>query len=132
LSNYVTTTMLSAALAKVGSTANKALKGWLKLTDSGIIIQWGTGTSQSGFWDVNYFPLTFPTAVCSILICEGNGGGWTGGVMPGSPVPKPVGITAHCTRFINTSTFYSFSAWVNSTGFTFAGGCSFNAIAIGY
>lgn len=109
-------------------SASLALNGFARFPSQngsagvGLIVQWGSGTTQSGYKDILNFPITFPNGVFSIIASEGATGGW------GTPTPSP---TIFGTEPINNTGFYmSCVQLVN--GPQYAAGITYRYIALGW
>jgi hypothetical protein len=111
---FATTAML---LNEFGSS--KAVSGFQRLP-SGVIIQWGQGTTaSSGVANVN-FPIGFPSAALACVASEGNAGSWSSNFFTayGTAALNPSGVNV-VARVFNAG------AVAGGTGF-------FNYIAIGW
>jgi hypothetical protein len=99
---------------------NKSLlaSGYQKLP-SGLIVQWGTGTTVDSTGNVT-FPIAFPTSCFSIQITENTANSWTSinHTIYGVHSKAAAGFTAMCFNWNGT-------AYVNSSG-------NFDYIAVGY
>ena len=76
---------LAYKLPQMTFTAGLGRSGWQTLP-SGLIMQWGTALTVTGYLDQITFPLTFPNGAFCVTACEGAAAGWT---TASSPVPVP-------------------------------------------
>lgn len=83
------TDWIQAGAGPVGSAASKAANGYTKLS-SGVIIQWGTDTLNSG--TVITFPIAFPTACASVTATA------TGLYVAGVSAVSTTTFTGNCYR----------------------------------
>jgi hypothetical protein len=99
---------------------NKSLlaSGYQKMP-SGLIVQWGTGTTINATGTVT-FPIAFPTACFAVQVTENAASGWTS--------------TNHTIYGTSSRATTGFSAWSfswNGTGYGNSDG-NFDYIAVGY
>ena len=80
-----TAPFLNYKLPQMTFTCGLGRTGWQSLP-SGLIMQWGTALTVTGYLDQINFPLTFPNTAFSVTACEGACAGWT---TPSAPVPVP-------------------------------------------
>jgi len=83
--------------------------GYMKLP-SGIIIQWGSGSTTSGQGDAVAFPVPFPTALNSLQITEAHAAGWGSGP---NPAPTIYGWSNSSTPL---TSFLVYAARIQVTG----------------
>lgn len=93
-------------------------------SDDGTIEQWGSGASVTGNGDPVSFPISFPTAVFSVLVTEANASGW------GSSPPQP---TVYGLYGVPTLTGFQVSACrvLTTGGSAYAGGLGYTWRALG-
>ena len=72
-------------LPQMNFGAGTGREGW-QMLPSGVVVQWGSGTTVTGNLDPVSFPLTFPGTALAVTVCEAACAGWT---VPGTPYPVP-------------------------------------------
>ncbi len=117
--------VLPALRLLFGGAGSVASHGYMTL-GSGLIVQWGSQNTVTGFLDQVNFPTAFPNNIFSVIANEGNAVGWGS---PAAPTPTVYG----CNRLPIALTGFQVSAIVISrTGVPVsAGGLTFDYIALG-
>jgi hypothetical protein len=94
-----------------GGTKSFGNSGYVTL-EGGFILQWGNAitTNTTGrYSNVQYFPISFPSACISVVMCEGGSGGW--GYGPGAGYDSGAG-TMYSPTLIGNGGFYFEGCWV--------------------
>lgn len=126
--SLATTAFVRSELLGLGNTAYDAIfgkslsaSGWQRLP-SGLIIQWGAGTSNAS-GDISVaFPIAFPTAVARAVVCEGAGSSWA----------SNTAIVYGISTITNTTLNAKVRTIVGTGGPTASSGLVGNWFAIGY
>ncbi len=116
-------------LPQMNFAAAPGRQGWQRLP-SGVVVQWGSGTTATGNLDPVSFPLTFPNTALSVTICEAACAGWT---VPGVsyPVPTVYGVNGLSASGFQVSCVNPLINGANSS-IVFAKGTGYNWIATGF
>jgi hypothetical protein len=92
---------------------------------NGVIIQWGAGTTATGFMDAVFLPISFPNFSAAVTICEAAVSGWNTGTQT---------ATIYGTERSGLNAFYVGGARVTNGSPTvqWQAGIAYNWIAIGW
>ena len=114
-----------------GGFWSRGVTGYCQL-EGGFILQWGqaTTTNTTGrYSNLIYFPISFPTACLSVVMCEGGAAGW--GTGPGAS-NNGGAATMYAPTLLATAGFYFEGGWI--TGYTsyYSASIGSNYMAVGY
>ena len=117
--------VLPALRTLFGGIGSLASHGYMGLA-GGLIVQWGSQNTVTGFLDQVNFPIAFPNNIFSVVANEGNAVGWGS---PAAPTPTVYG----CNRLpVALSGFQVSAIVISRTGVPVsAGGLTFDYIALG-
>lgn len=111
--------------------SQQGLVGYCTL-EGGFILQWGQSTTSNitgRYSNFVAFPISFPSACLSVVMCEGGAGGW--GIGPGAG-NNGGAATMYAPTLFGTSGFFFEGGWI--TGYTsyYSASIGSNYYAVGY